>query len=62
LEISSAGKVKGDIETSSLLIAEGVFFEGNCHMIREESAANSSPDDSKNTLKQASKMEGRKFL
>lgn len=30
--ITSAGKVKGDIDSSSLTIAPGVFFDGNCHM------------------------------
>jgi len=51
LEITSAGRVKGDIETSCLVIAEGVVFEGSCHMVAEKSAAPSSPADSKSTLK-----------
>jgi len=33
LEITSTGRVVGNIETSSLVIAEGVIFEGSCHMI-----------------------------
>ena len=32
IEISSPGKVYGNIETPTLLIAEGVVFEGNCSM------------------------------
>lgn len=36
LEIHSKARVKGDIKTSHLLIAEGAFFEGNCSMIHEE--------------------------
>ena len=57
LEITSTGRVKGDIETSSLVIAEGVIFEGSCHMVSEKNAASSLPADSKNILKQNSKME-----
>lgn len=36
VEIASTGKVKGDIESSSLSIAEGVLFEGKCHMTGEK--------------------------
>jgi cytoskeletal protein CcmA (bactofilin family) len=32
VEITSSGKVKGDIDSSSLNIAPGVVFDGNCHM------------------------------
>ena len=32
VEITSSGKVKGDIDSSSLSIAQGVIFDGNCHM------------------------------
>ena len=32
VEITSSGKVKGDIDSSSLTIAQGVVFDGNCHM------------------------------
>ena len=38
LEISTNGKLRGDIKTGSLIIAEGVLFEGKCHMINDESA------------------------
>lgn len=33
LEIVSQGKVIGDITTSHLVIADGVIFEGFCHML-----------------------------
>lgn len=36
LEITTNGKLKGDIKTGSLIIAEGVLFEGKCQMITEE--------------------------
>jgi cytoskeletal protein CcmA (bactofilin family) len=32
VKITSSGKVKGDIDSSSLTIAQGVVFDGNCHM------------------------------
>ena len=32
VEVAPSGRVKGDIESSSLTIAEGVVFEGTCHM------------------------------
>lgn len=35
LEITTSGKLKGDIKTGSLIIAEGVAFEGKCQMITE---------------------------
>ncbi len=51
LEITSAGRVKGDIKTVSLVIAEGVVFEGRCHMVPEKGAEPNSPADSKITLR-----------
>lgn len=36
LEITSHGKLKGNIKTRSLVIAEGVLFEGNCQMACDE--------------------------
>jgi cytoskeletal protein CcmA (bactofilin family) len=39
LEITSHGKLKGNIKTGGLVIAEGVLFEGNCQMVWEEPAA-----------------------
>ena len=51
LEITSAGRVKGDIETVSLAIAEGVVFEGRCLMVPEKGAEPSSSADSNSTLK-----------
>ena len=35
LEITTHGKLRGDIKTGSLIIAEGVLFEGKCQMITE---------------------------
>ena len=37
LEITSRGKLQGNIKTGSLIIAEGVLFEGNCQMVWDES-------------------------
>ncbi len=36
LEITTKGKLRGDIKTGSLVIAEGVIFEGKCQMITDE--------------------------
>lgn len=36
LEITTNGKLRGDIKTGSLIIAEGVLFEGKCQMIADE--------------------------
>ena len=36
LEITTNGKLKGDIKTGSLIIAEGVLFEGKCQMITDD--------------------------
>jgi len=47
LEITTNGKLRGDIKTGSLIIAEGVLFEGKCQMITEEqeiNATENSPD------------------
>jgi cytoskeletal protein CcmA (bactofilin family) len=57
LEITSTGRVKGNIETSSLVIAEGVVFEGRCRMNIEKSESASSSADSKNTLKKGPEIE-----
>jgi cytoskeletal protein CcmA (bactofilin family) len=43
LEIPSDGKLRGNIKTGSLVIAEGVLFEGNCQMMWEEAATKESP-------------------
>ena len=51
LEITSAGRVKGDIKTVSLAIAEGVVFEGRCHMVPEKGAEPSSSADLNSMLK-----------
>jgi cytoskeletal protein CcmA (bactofilin family) len=42
LEITTKGQLKGNIKTGSLIIAEGVLFEGKCQMITEEHGIQSS--------------------
>jgi cytoskeletal protein CcmA (bactofilin family) len=39
--ITSAGNVKGDIDSSSLTVAPGVVFDGNCHMSGKSSVVSS---------------------
>ncbi len=53
LEITSHGKLKGNIKTRSLIIAEGVLFEGNCQMVWDEHEAqdNASEADRRLTAK-----------
>jgi cytoskeletal protein CcmA (bactofilin family) len=36
LEIHTKGKLYGNIRTAKLKIADGVVFEGNCEMIKDE--------------------------
>lgn len=36
LEITTKGKLRGDIRTGSLVIAEGVQFDGKCQMMTDE--------------------------
>ena len=45
LEITSHGKLRGNIKTGSLIIAEGVLFEGNCQMVWDEREAQESAAD-----------------
>ena len=40
LEIISGGKVHGDVETSSLIVADGAIFEGFCHMLSSQKEGN----------------------
>ena len=40
LEITTNGKLRGDIKTGSLIIAEGVLFEGKCQMMTEDHSSN----------------------
>lgn len=61
LEITSAGRVKGDIETTRLVIAEGVVFEGSCRMNGGKSEAASSSADSKSTLKKGPETENKLY-
>jgi cytoskeletal protein CcmA (bactofilin family) len=46
-EIQSSGQIRGDIETSSLVISEGAIFEGNCKMQKRQV----SPDEKVSFLK-----------
>ena len=48
LEITSHGKLKGNIKTGSLIIAEGVLFEGNCQMVWDERESQKSAADTAN--------------
>jgi cytoskeletal protein CcmA (bactofilin family) len=43
VEITATGKVTGNIETDSLVIAKGGFFNGNVVKIRENSASQPRP-------------------
>ncbi len=43
VEITATGKVTGNIETDSLVIAKGGFFNGNVVKIRENSASGARP-------------------
>ncbi len=36
IDILSTGRLFGDIKTAKLRIADGVIFEGNCHMLQEK--------------------------
>ena len=54
LEITSSGRVRGDI-------AEGFVFEGSCHMISEKSAASTTPTEPKQILKRTPEMEKPPF-
>ena len=45
LEITSHGKLRGNIKTGSLIIAEGVLFEGNCQVVWDEREAQESTAD-----------------
>jgi cytoskeletal protein CcmA (bactofilin family) len=57
LEITSTGRVRGDIETACLVIAEGVIFEGSCHMITPEKGVVGSHPDAKSAAKQTPEVE-----
>jgi cytoskeletal protein CcmA (bactofilin family) len=43
VEIHSPGRVKGNINTPSLFIEKGVFFDGHCQMDSSGGAADSAP-------------------
>jgi cytoskeletal protein CcmA (bactofilin family) len=44
LEITTDGKLHGDIKTGSLIVAEGVLFEGKCQMITDEPPINNTDE------------------
>ena len=48
VEIHSPGRVKGNINTPSLFIEKGVFFDGHCQM-ESSSAVSDSPPSSRHT-------------
>jgi cytoskeletal protein CcmA (bactofilin family) len=39
VELKAPGKVLGDIRTPTLIVSEGVIFEGNCVMTKKEKSA-----------------------
>jgi cytoskeletal protein CcmA (bactofilin family) len=41
LEIHTSGKLYGNIKTAKLKIADGVVFEGNCEMIKDQKKSES---------------------
>ena len=43
VEIHSPGRVRGNINTPSLFIEKGVFFDGNCQMDASPGASESAP-------------------
>lgn len=43
VEISPRGKVYADIQTSSLVIEDGAYFEGQCAMVRDTAAKTPEP-------------------
>jgi cytoskeletal protein CcmA (bactofilin family) len=43
VRIYSTGKVTGDLNTPLFAIEEGAFFEGTCHMKRNEAEAHTLP-------------------
>ena len=59
VEIASAGKVKGDIDSSSLTIAPGVVFDGNCHMSGKSSGVSSFSGTSQLCTENSSPLEKR---
>jgi cytoskeletal protein CcmA (bactofilin family) len=49
LEITTSGKLRGDIKTGSLIVAEGVIFEGKCQMITEDNAIDQASETTEST-------------
>ena len=42
VELRGPGKVLGDIRTPTLIVGEGVIFEGNCMMTKKDSSGQSA--------------------
>ena len=49
LEITTSGKLRGDIKTGSLIVAEGVIFEGKCQMITEDNTIDPTSETTEST-------------
>jgi len=49
LEITTSGKLRGDIKTGSLIVAEGVLFEGKCQMLTEDNAIDQTSETTEST-------------
>jgi len=49
LEITTSGKLRGDIKTGSLIVAEGVLFEGKCQMITEDNEIDQTSETTEST-------------
>ena len=61
LEITATGRVKGDIETSRLVVSEGVVFDGSCRMNGGKSEAARPSTDSKSTLNKSHEIEKKLY-
>lgn len=53
IEIRGNGKLYGDIQTPSLIVDEGVCFEGSCTMSKHEEADQAGPEEVPDLEKQA---------
>ncbi len=61
LEITSTGRVKGNIETACLVISEGVVFEGSCHMTNDKSSEPNAPSNPKGPLNKGPAAENKPY-
>jgi cytoskeletal protein CcmA (bactofilin family) len=60
VEIHSPGKVKGNINTPSLFIEKGVFFDGHCQMDSGSPASDSAPSSRHSGGKKSSEKSAEK--